>query len=412
MKSMKNIVFLIVVVAIIGLQGIYIATIYKSDREKIAAKQAEVVQTTQQLQELEERLKNAENTKKELATLEAQKTAMYNTVPSVSVHQKEKLDIIRYLQLNDFYNVKFTEIENSGSQVATQDEGTMISQHDYEITFETTYSKLETFIDNLNKAYQVVNINDFSFDNSIQEGLDKDEEKLLIYTSLFGEDHLNELVTATVQFSLYSRPDDNEEVEIYIPSQDVRSNVNQPFAKRQQIETASNSGTINTAASTNSDITGSSEQLQPQSTEQTQPSSIAGTFIVNVGDILTSGDTYSISGPGGTAQSYVGLVSDKDVVLTINVKEDGYELTVEDAETGDVKQTQVATLISSPVLNINSSMRQLQDVMPNVRIYVKNYTDELMTVNLKGSLLDNISIYNEFDELVTKGETKGNIKLT
>ena len=424
---MKNIVFLIVVAVLIGLQAAYLLTIYKSDRAKIVSKQAEVDQTTQQLAELEQRLENAEETKKQLDALQAQKTAMYNTVPVVSAHQKEELDIIRYLQLNTFYNVKFVSIQNDQDQVAAEKTDTLINQHNYEVTFDTTYDRVESFIDNLNKAYQIVNINSFSLNNDIQDGLRNDEEKLPIYVTLFGREHLDEIVTATVQFSLYSRPNQEKQEEIYIPSQDVRINAGQPFARRQTVDSGQGSvaafnsdnsvdlGILNDLFENKQPENNTDQQGQTNNTSDqgsTPPSNLAGGFMVNVGDILTSGDTYSISGPGGTQQSYVGIVSDKDVTLTIEVQKDGYKLTIENQETGDKKETQVAMQIGQPSLNINSTMRKIQEVMPNVRINVKNYTSQVMNITLSGSLTENISIYNEAGELVTKGQTKGNIKLT
>ena len=134
-------------------------------------------------------------------------------------------------------------------------------------------------------------------------------------------------------------------------------------------------------------------------------------FSLQISDILTSGDTYMLSGPGTGDEHYIGLSSQQNTKISIVVYEDQYELTIED-EAGNVKQTHMSTSIANPYLRIVSSMRPLEEVMPNVHVYVYNYTDTIMNVTLEGTMTDNIHIFNEFDKIVSKGQTKGNISLT
>ncbi|MDF2878750.1 MAG: hypothetical protein K0S30_1846 [Clostridia bacterium] len=68
--------------------------------------------------------------------------------------------------------------------------------------------------------------------------------------------------------------------------------------------------------------------------------------------------------------------------------------------------------IDEPSLSIESDIVKIQETMPEIHIYIKNYTEDMMDITLKGSLLETIHIYNEFDEEVRPGQTKGKVKLT
>jgi hypothetical protein len=128
-------------------------------------------------------------------------------------------------------------------------------------------------------------------------------------------------------------------------------------------------------------------------------------------DVLASGDNYSFVGPGEADTVYTGLKSSKNTYITLNIREDGYNVVMED-EQGNVKQNGALVPIDEPSLSIESDIVKIQETMPEIHIYIKNYTEDMMDITLKGSLLETIHIYNEFDEEVRPGQTKGKVKLT
>lgn len=134
-------------------------------------------------------------------------------------------------------------------------------------------------------------------------------------------------------------------------------------------------------------------------------------FLISIGDILSSGDTYKLSGPGEDDTRYVGIISDTNATMTLSVYDDHYELSVED-EKDQVEQTTIYIPIKTPTLRIISTMREVQTVMPNVHINVYNYSSDNMKISIEGTLLDNIHIFNEKGQEVAKGQTKGKISLT
>ena len=384
MKSIKNILFAVIVVVIFGAQIAYLLTVYKDDKTGIANNKAEISSIERRIAQLEERVKMLPETQKELELVTAKKMAMLNTIPTFVAGGKENSDILRYMGLKDFVNQGFKLI-NDEADTSMDD---LILKSKYELTFVGRYKDVRDFVDSLNASYQIINVQAFAIDNAIQE---KEGIDALPYKNHFGED-FDQLVTATLKLTMYTRVNEDKVDEIYQPDFDGRITVENNFKRVKK-----------SGQEVSPSVSQDEPTVEPQQSDRVTASDV---FVLNVGDIFTSGDTYKLRGPG--TGGYVGLISQVNTHVSIVIRDDGYEMSIED-ENGNVKQTSVDMPITNPGLNIISSMRPLDQVMPNVHVYVYNYTQNVMEVKLSGSLVDNIHVFNESDQQVRVGQTKGNI---
>lgn len=389
MKSARNIIVTIVFIGILVAQMTYLLTSYKDDMQKINDTQAEIDSVNMQITGLEERLKMLPETEREIEILEEQRVALLNTIPSMGSAAKDMVDLTRYLGMCDFMNREMT--------LSTVDEPIVNNEitvyvRKYMMSFVGTYEDVHDFVGYLNSAYQLINITSFSMDNAIQNS-GEEEKKAFLYH--YGDDFYN-LVSANIEITYYLRLEEaDSDDEIYQPFFDGRVNTTTPF-KMMNTEEIEEVELLLEAP----------EQVSvPISVEQKNDY-----FSLDIGDALNSGDTYKLSGPGGN-NYYVGIESSVNTMIRITVYNEYYILRIED-ESGKIDEVTVNTPITKPYLQINSSMRQIQEVMPNVKIYVDNYSQNIMEVEMRGSLLENVYIYNQLDTQVMKGETKGNVKLT
>lgn len=397
MKSvnMSDILYIIVVVLVVGVQGYYLVNYYSMDQMTISSNADEIASRTTRITQLEERLKMLPETEKELELVTAQQEAMLNTIPSGNSAVKQMVALRKYANVNTFYDTQLTEADSEVSE----DEVATIIKKNYTMKFTSFYNEAKKFIESLNSAYQIANINSINISNEIQNT--EDGDKLAALQVHFGQD-LSQVVTTDLSFSVYVRKAEPEE-EVYQPSYNMVDNSVAPFESLTKgTEKKAGEAVSKTAAPV-------LEESKPvQTTSQTNYS--GSVFELYVEDILTSGDTYKLVGPG-EEKTYLGLVSQSNVYITLTINDESYELSIED-ENGNIKQTSYAMAVQKPLLYIESSMRQIQTVMPNVHVYVYNYGSDEMEVKLNGSLTQNVHIYDKFDEELSVGETKGNVKLT
>lgn len=388
MKSIKNILFAVIVALVFVAQVAYLLTVYKDDKTVIANNKAEIDSIERRIAQLEERVKMLPETQKELELVTAKKMAMLNTIPTFIANSKESSDLFRYMGLKDFMK-RGVKVIDDEADTSVDD---LILKSKYELTFVGRYKDVRDFVDSLNASYQIINVQAFALDNAIQE---KEGVDALPYKNHFGED-FDQLVTATLKLTMYTRVDENKADEIYQPDFDGRINAENNFKRVKK---------------SGQEVSPSVSQDEPLKTEEPEPMTAMDVFTLNVGDILTSGDTYKFGGPGPNGGGYVGLISQANTHISLVIRDDGYEMSIEDEE-GNVNQTSVSIPITRPGLEIISTMRPTDIVMPNVHVYVYNYTSQVMDVKMSGSLLDNIHVFNELDQQVRQGQTKGNIRLS
>ena len=388
MKSIKNVIFIIIIAIVLFAQAAYLLTVYKDDKNRIASSKEEINSIERRISQLEERVKMLPETQKELDLVTAKKMAMLNTVPTFVASGKEGADLFRYMGLKDFRDSSL-KIEDDEVSTETDD---LILKSKYELSFVGRYKDVRDFVDSLNASYQIINVQELDIDNAIQE---KEGEEVLPYKNHFGAD-FDQVVTAKLKLTMYTRRSEEAVDEVYQPDFDGRITIENNFKRAKKIGEG---------------VSPSVSQEEPVTTQEPERVTATDLFTLNVGDILTSGDTYKFGGPGPNGGGYAGLISQANTHISLVVREDGYEMSLED-ENGNVNQTSMSIPITNPGLEIISTMRQTNVVMPNVHIYVYNYTSKVMDVKMRGTLLDNIHVFNELDQQVRVGETKGNIRLS
>ena len=385
MRATKTILCMGVFIIVIFAQVVYLLTIYKEDKMCIAANRRAIRSIETRIKHLDECVEKLPETKNELEQVASQKMAILNTIPTFVAGSKEGIELFRYMSINDFANVGFKAIieENNANN-----EDELILKRSYELTFVGRYEEVQSFIDNLNRSYQIINIESLELSNEVQ---DLTNGKNLSLYEYFGED-FKKLVEVKLKLTMYTRQSDSEDEEIYQPDLDMRTNLEGAFAFIQKEETQISSFV-------------SQEENAPVKERASD------VFTLNIGDILNSGDTYKFGGPGENGGGYVGLITEANVNITLVVRETGYEMRIEDIN-GAKDEMTIQTAITLPEMNIISTMRQIYDVMPNVHVYIHNHTNQVMKINISGDLTDHIYVFNEAGEQVGKGQTKGNIKLT
>lgn len=395
MSSIKNILLTIAVIAILGVEIAYLMTVYRTEQETIAANREEIHLTELRIAELDKRIDQLPETEKELELVSSQKQAILNMLPSYTAVSKNTVELFRYMDLNDFVETGYKTLEAEGNQ--EEEDG--IKRYNYQLSFVGRYEEAIEFVNNLNQSYQVTNVQNLIIENSVQ---DLENEDNWVYLAYYGED-FPQIVRATIDITMYAREDEAvEEQEIYQPDLELSSNPESLFAFIQSEDLEK--------PSTLEEEEEDEEETVPK-IDITPIEDTDDAFTLSVGDRITSGDTYKLDGPGSDMDDYIGMITSTNVEISIDVYEDHYKMSMNDTN-GEKEETEVQIDISEPRLNIISTMRALDDVMPNVHVYVNNHTSKVMKVALTGSLLENIYVFNGQGERITKGETKGNIKLT
>lgn len=390
MKSIKNIIFAVMVVLVLVAQVGYLLTVYKDDKAVIDTNKAEITSIERRIAQLEERVRMLPETQKELELVTAKKMAMLNTIPTFTASSKETADLFRYMGLKDFMD-KSVKLEEDSEGISTEDE--LIFKSKYELGFVGRYKDVRDFVDSLNASYQIINVQEFEINNEIQG---REGAEVLPYIYHFGDD-FDQIVEAKIKLTMYTRINEEDVDEIYQPTYDGRITTDNNFKRALRVSDKEGPSVGQTT-----------EPTKPE-TQESDRVTASDVFTLNVGDIFTSGDTYKLGGPG--IGGYVGLISQVNTHISLVIRDDGYEMSIED-ENGNVKQTSVSMSITNPGLNIISTMREIEQVMPNVHVYIYNYTANIMDVKLSGSLLENIHVFNELDQQVRVGQTKGNIRVS
>lgn len=393
MKSINHIFYGIIIALVFIAQIYYVFTYYKQDQETIANNRSQIAQVEDRIRTLEERLLLHEESKLELAQLQKQRTALIDKIPlqkAGSLAEEALFDALGMMPSTSI-EIKLDNKENVTSELGK------IIRASYNISFISTYADSRAFIGNMASMYQVANVKNYNFDTSVQQD---EKKKLALYRRIFGSEHMSELGKTTVQCQLFYRPATMELDEFY-QSHHFQARSKDPFENTKVTKDEA------------SDVAVEEEDDEADAEEDQEEVLPIGDshFYINIGDRLSSGDNYQIQGPGlDTVSGYVGMISQNNCNMTISVYEDHYELKLEDSS-GQIQETSVVYTTNIPDLRIYSTMRPIQDVMPNIHIYVKNYTSEIMPIALTGRLLENIHVYNLEEEEVAQGETKGNISL-
>lgn len=379
MQGNKRKIIIGFVIITLAIQICYLMTSYKQTKEQVNSNREQIKIAQSQIEELEERIKIKQEQERELKKLELQKTAIEYKIPSKGSRAKIESDLLEYISLMDCLDAY---ISSGSTEILSSTIGNIHQIH-YELQFISTYESSRDFIENLTKGYQLCNIQSYNFDASIQKATEEDEQK---YRAHFKEQY-NSIGRSSVQFNLYYRSTEAIEDEIY---------------------QAGLTGKINPTPFKNTvSLIAKNESVDE---DKEQDATLKPDFLLNIGDALTLGDTYKLSGPGSTTENYIGLNTTAPIIIKLEVNKQGYQLYMKDSE-GHTKETSVEYPLNTPSFRVISNRTASSNKVPRVDIYITNQMDEPIKVFLLGSLVEDIHIYNEQEQEVLKGETKGKVSL-
>ena len=363
-KGKKNILFVSFISITFILLGIYIVKYHLKDLQTLKDNEEQILRYEGKIQALKSQLPKLSQIEEKTKIMNGQSKVVADRIPNVSSATEEMMKLQQYLENHEFYRIKLVEM---GHSLLEEN----MTQRDYMISFVSPYEDVKALVENLNNAYQLINIHELEIDNEVQ--LQEDEVEIL--KNYFGED-LSDIVTTSLMFSIYVKENKKEGLyEVQIPTINPTSS---PFNAYEKLEA-----------------------FMAQKQGYTP-------FELVISDVLTSGDTYQLVGPGDT-KHYLGLTSGEETEITIKIKDTGYAFEIKDC-LGEVQEATYTYEVLAPYLTITSTMRQIHEVMPEVDIVLCNESSQDLTVEVSGSLLNQIHIYNAMHEEILQGETKGNIK--
>lgn len=364
---------------VIGGGTYYFTTILPPQLENLQILREQNEVKKRELQSLESKLSQLPEIQQKLKDMGMETQALKNKIPHHKMSFTMMMEIIKYMEVYDFQDTQVI----MGEPIMQGDETSIYNTIPMTIKYTTTYDNAAKFLEEISRSYQMVTVDSFSIDNSIQEQKDQEGNEIVA----------GDVVEAEIRLSLHYL--DSEEKEEYPNFMEFSNGQDKVFLRPGRDETKEVKQT-NTQANN-----GSSRETSKDRTQ----------FEINLADIFRSGHNYSFSGYSpGKDSVYVGLTSETDTTLILTVKDGGYSCLIQDAN-GKQSEKKVDVSVINPSVNINSQIQKVMENMPTVKIQIRNYTANVMKVNISGSLIDNILIYNEDNKIVPPGTQVGKIAL-
>lgn len=382
-NNMKLLIFIFVML-IIGGTGYYITSILFPQLETLQILREQNDIKNQQLELLQEELTMLSQTKRQIQDIQMKVKALKNKIPSYQMSAITMMELMQYMEI-----YKFEDIEVDIGE-ATQQESNKDIYYKVPVTikYTNTYSNTAQFIHEINRSYQIITVEHISIDNRIQEERKNQGEKFI------SED----FVQVQVSLSLYYNEKEGSDTTQHPNFMEFSNKEEQVFLRTSVEEFIDTSRQKDIGSNSNSPFTIDNEE-----------NSI---FDIYVADPLRSGDNYTFSSYAlGEEPVYVGLTSSKDTKIAVTIRASGYSCVIEDSD-GKKSEKKVNALVRSPSINITSQIQKVMENMPDVKIYIYNYTDDVINVNMRGSELDKIYIFNENGEQVPKGNKLGKVSLS
>ena len=378
-KNNMKLVILLIMAMVIGGGTYYFTTILPPQLENLQILREQNEVKKRELQSLESKLSQLPEIQQKLKDMGMETQALKNKIPHHKMSFTMMMEIIKYMEVYDFQDTQVI----MGEPIMQGDETSIYNTIPMTIKYTTTYDNAAKFLEEISRSYQMVTVDSFSIDNSIQEQKDQEGNEIVA----------GDVVEAEIRLSLHYL--DSEEKEEYPNFMEFSNGQDKVFLRPGRDETKEVKQT-NTQANN-----GSSRETSKDRTQ----------FEINLADIFRSGHNYSFSGYSpGKDSVYVGLTSETDTTLILTVKDGGYSCLIQDAN-GKQSEKKVDVSVINPSVNINSQIQKVMENMPTVKIQIRNYTANVMKVNISGSLIDNILIYNEDNKIVPPGTQVGKIAL-
>ncbi len=396
MSLTKNKIIGIIAVLVIALQIAYLFTVYSNQLKNISDLDASINSKQKEINVLKQKLENLPQLEEKLLKTRLEKNALIAQIPSSSSTAKDFSNIMDIAQANGLSKMEVTSEEPTVDELSEL----QIKQKRYTLSYLSSYGQSEGFIRNLNRSYQTVQLSQISIDNGPQGN--QQEMQGTTYNGN-GKD----FVRTELTFVMYTNPTKSDVNEIYDAGFSIITNTDEPFYKLQEnqdgVPQAGTPGTPETGV-------GTGETVQPDLTMPSTSGLGPALFTVNLADALTSGDNFQFSGPGPSGSVYAGMKSSKEGFMTITVREDSYDVVIEDS-TGKISQNSAIIRLGDLSLQINAMITRISENMPNVHIYVNNYTSRNISVRLAGHGREFVKIYNSLGQQVLPGQTSGKVSL-
>lgn len=394
MNLTKNKIIGIIAILIIALQVAYLFTVYKDQLNTVNELNVSINKKQKEIEELKQKLQKLPQLEDQLEKTKLQKNALIAQIPSSSSSAKDYSNIMDIAQAN---NLSKLEIETEETTIDEMGEFT-IKEKMYKLTFLSSYAQSENFIRNLNRSYQTVQLKDLLIDNKVQE-----EKEAMLGTTYKGNG--KDFVRTELTFVMFTNPDKSDK-ELYDSGFNIITNTNEPF-DRLKDDQSSMPQDASGLPTENPEV---GETAQPVRTRPATSNFGRAVFTLNLADILTSGDNFQFSGPGPNGNIYAGMRSSKEAFITLTIREDSYDIVIEDA-TGKVAQNSAIVRIDDLKMQINSAIANIDQNMPNIHVYVNNYTTRDIPVRLVGRGTGFVKIYNSLGQQVLPGQTLGKVSL-
>ncbi|MEG0352070.1 MAG: hypothetical protein RR915_03630 [Cellulosilyticaceae bacterium] len=383
MRSKSKIIGLLLVAVLISGQGYYFTTIYP--RYKIAIREFnnEITSKEQLLMDMEMGLKTLPQMAQNLESTKLEVVALLKRMPPYTSVAKDLSDMMRVLETSNFTNAQIEQ----GEMIDHLYEEHKFIERQYTLSYTAPFSDSKAFVENLNSAYQLINILEFTTDNSPQV----DEESKAAYKLLYGE-KFSELVESHITFSLFVNTE-SEGKEAYDPAVNILVNTENALVNLE-----------NLIQEEGLSLSNDNEEIALEIPKRNNET----VFKWQIKDPFTSGDNYRFIGPSVAKEEvYLGMESKEEIDMTLTLKEEDYRLLIED-QSGKSKEIEVQAKVKAPVLQITSEMTE-QFSVPTVHMHIDNQTEEVVIVDIEGAMQGNLHIYNEKDEEVNRGGVSGKL---
>lgn len=383
MNNKFKIIGILLIIGLISGQIYYFTIAYPAYKWKIREASNQIATKEQILEDLENGLKRLPQMKQELESTKLEVVALIRRIPTYTSVAKDLSDITRMLETSDFTN---SQIEQGPVIEHIYEEHKFIERQ-YMLSYTSPFSDSKTFVENLNNAYQLINISNFTTENTPQV----DENSKEAYKLLYGE-KFDELVESHLTISLFVNPR-SEDKEVYDPSTNMLINTENAFKNLDSLPQKQEVFVFDYNENLSLEV--------PKRDNET-------IFKWQIKDLLTSGDNYRFIGPSSKEETlYLGMESKEEIHMTLTLADEGYSLTIKD-KSGKSEELKEQMLIKEPMLQITSEMTEQFDV-PKVHIHIDNQTQDVAIVAIEGMMQGNLHIYNEKDEEINRGGVRGKI---
>lgn len=380
---------MILAIGLLSGQAYYFGVVYPKANQKVVAITQELEGAKEEVSQLEDGLKRLPRTKQELENTKLEVVSLIQRMPSYASSTKDLSDMLSSLSRSNFTNIKIDQ----GETIKHQYEGTTFIEKCYTLTYTAPFTESKQFVESLNGAYRLVNVRGFNTNNHIQT----DQESQAAYKLIYGE-QFKELVETKLDISFLINPQP-EEGEIYDSSINILSNSSNALMN------------LEVALQDESAILYNTDSLEENRLE-VQRDGEKTDFKLAIESDENKKDYYRLTGPvsddANWATKSVTLTSKQDVYITLRLTQEGYQLILK-GEDGKLEQASGKITIKQPQLYIEAQKLQGEHWGRQVHIQVENDTDEVMIVDIEGTMLGNLHLYNEEGIEVKRGGVKGKL---